>query len=79
MVHRNDAKFSDERMVPNNWHSIRILVDRKKKSASLVFRVRLADRDEFDILTWLFYNILPHMYIIHFLIFDLCTLYVLIF
>lgn len=90
MVHRNNAEFSVVLMEPNDWHSITIMVDRKKKSASFLFgrhemrvengyilesdtpilrwvmlstedsvKVHLADRDEFDILTWFFYNIFP--------------------
>lgn len=90
MVHRNNAEFVVP-MEPNTGHSIIIMVDRKKKSASFLFggheievengyifesdtpilrwvmlstedsvKVRLADRDEFDILSWFFYNISPY-------------------
>lgn len=87
-----NAEFSVVSMEPNSWHSITIMINRKKKSASFLFggydivvengyifesdtpilrwvvlsaedsvKVRLADRDEFDILTWFFYNIFPHV------------------
>lgn len=87
----HNAKFSVP-MEPNSWHSITIMVNRKKKSASFLFglceivvengyifesgtpilrwvmlstedsvKVRLADRDEFDILTWFFYNIFRYV------------------
>lgn len=91
-IHRNNLEFSVVPMEPNTLHSIIIMVDRKKKSVSFLFKqqgieiengyifesdtpilrwvmlstedsvkVRLADRDEFDILTWFGYNIFPHV------------------
>lgn len=91
-IRRNNLDYYVTPMEPNFWHSITIMVDRKKKSASFLFKnqeievengyifesdtpilrwamlsaedsvkVYLADRDEFDILTWFGYNIFPHV------------------
>lgn len=91
-IHRNNLEHYIVPMEPNSWHSITIMVDRKKKSASFLFKnqeievengyifeidtpilrwvmvsaedsvkVYLANRDEFDILTWFGHNIFPHV------------------